>query len=273
MRILAYANGPDKARLLLPWLQALSGHFLTEVTVQTTREPSTGEQAAVQIFREEITGTEKLVLRAVSTDGDWPEEAIAQEALKGDYNLVVLAPAGRRGFIRLFYGSMVAKVIRRVSTSVLVVRDGMVPPRRILVCVSGSRHSLTNVRAAAQLAVPFGASVTIMMVQSELPLEFSGADSPAGREDFLRSDHPLAVHLRAGLDLLHNLGAKGSVRIATGLVVDGILEEMEAFDHDLMVLGTHRAEDYDPMYEDLTSELVLQSSRSALVVGVRADLL
>ena len=273
MRILLYANSPEKARLLLPWVQGLSKHFMTEVTVQATLEASQGEEAAAEIFRAELRPSETLKFQSVKHEGEWPEEAIAQEALKGDYNLVVLAPAGRRGFIRMFYGSMVAKVVRRVSASVLVARGGVVPPRRILACVSGSRHSLTNVRAAAQLGVVFGSTVTIMMVISQLPVQFSGQEDERKHSDFLHSDHPLAAHLRAAEDLLHNLGGKGGVRVCEGLVVDEILDELETFDHDLLVLGTHRAEDYDPMYEDLTTELIQKSSRTTLVVGLRADLL
>ena len=287
MNILLYANSAEKARLLLPWVTGLSGHFMTQVTAQTTREPSPGEAAAADVFRSELSGIEQLKIKSVRTHDDAPEEGIAQEVLGGDYNLVILAPAGRRGFIRLFYGSMVAKVVRKVSTSVLVVRGGFVPPRRILVCVSGSRHSLSNVRAAAQLAGMFGSTVSVLMVLSQLPVEFkkeggagAGLDprlrgEPAGawQERFLASEHPLAVHMRAADDLLRNLGVKGGVRVTEGLVVDEILDELEAFDHDLLVLGTHRAEDYDPMYEDLTSEMVQKSPRTTLVVGQRADLL
>jgi len=272
VRILLYANSAAKARLLLPWVQGLSRHFLAEVTVQTTREPNDGERTAVEIFRSELPTAGEVTLSGVRADGSLPEEAIAAEALRGEYNLAILAPAGRRGIIRLFYGSMVGKVLRKVSTSVLIVRGGRVPPRRILACVSGSRHSLTNVRAAARLAVAFDATVTIYMVLSQLPVEFTQDGSTGSREEFLKSGHPLAVHLRTAEGLLHNLGAKGTARLGEGLVVDGILGEMEASEHDLLVLGTHRAQDYDPIYEDLTSELIQRTTRSTLVVGLRADL-
>ncbi len=273
MKILLYANSPEKAGLLLPWVKSLSSSFATEVVVQTTREPARAERAAAEMLEAELAQGGAITLRGARAVGGSPEEVIADEVLRGDYNLVIVAPAGRRGFIRLFYGSMVAKVVRRVSTSVMIVRAGAVPPRRILVGVSGSRHSLTNVRAAAQLGVIYGATVTIMMVLSQLPVEFSGPEAGARKEDFLKSDHPPAVHLRTGQDLLRNLGAKGNLRVVEGLVVDEVLEELETIDHDLLVLGTHRAEDYDPMYEDLTSELVQKSPRTTMVVGLRADLI
>ncbi len=273
MKILLYANSEEKARAVLPWVRLLSRHFMTSVTIQSTRRASPGEQAASELFRRELSGTKSVKVDSVVKDLDWPEEGIAQEALKGEYNLVILAPAGRRGVIRLFYGSMVGKVIRRVSTSVLVAREGPVPPRSILACVSGSRHSLTNVRAAAQLAVVFGCPVTIMMVISQLPVSFEGRDLAARQEDFLAIDHPRAIHLRAARDLLHNLGAEGSIMVREGMVVEEILAALDGHGYDLLVLGTHRAEDYDPMYEDLTSELVQRVTVPTLVVGLRADLL
>jgi nucleotide-binding universal stress UspA family protein len=273
VKILLYANTAEKARVILPWVRILSRHFITSVTVQTTRRATEGERAASELFRRELTDTETLKVGPVVKDLDLPEEGIAREVQKGDYNLVIMTPAGRRGVIRLFYGSMVGKVIRRVSTSVLIAREGIVPPRRILVCVSGSRHSLTNVRAAARLAVVLGCPVTIMMVISQLPVSFAGQDPGSREEGFLASDHQHAAHLRAALDLLHNLGAEGSVLVREGLVVDEILDELEGPEHDLLILGTHRAEDYDPMYEDLTAELVQRATVTTLVVGLRADLL
>lgn len=273
MRILLYANSEEKARTLLPWVRLLSRHFMTSVTVQSSRRGTAGERAASDLFRRELSRTQSLKLDTVERDLDVPEEGIAREALKGEYNLVSLAPAGRRGVIRLFYGSMVGKVIRRVSTSVLIAREGAVPPRRILACVSGSRHSLTNVRAAAQLAVVIGCPVTITMVISQLPVTPEGRDLAARQEDFMASDHPLAAQLGAARDLLHNLGAQGTVLVREGLVVEGILATLEETGSDLLIVGTHRAEDYDPMYEDLTSELVQRAPVTTLVVGLRADLL
>lgn len=273
MKLLVYANSPERSRLLLPWAHELTRQFGAEITILATREPSIEETAALEILTAELPGPAGGETPTVRREGDRPERAIAEEATSHDYDLVLLAPAGRRGFVRLLYGSMVGKVLRQVTTSVLIARAGVVPPRRILACVSGSRHSLANVRAAARIAVATDATVTIMMVLSQLPVDLPRQPEPVRREDFLRSDHPLAVHLRTAEQLLLGLGAQGGVRVAEGLVVDEILNEVEAFDHDLLVLGTHRAEDYDPMYEDLTSELVRKSPRSTLVVGARADLL
>ena len=272
MKVMMHADSTEKARQVAAWAAGLARRTPLEATVLTTRQPPTAELAAAGILHEELSAAAGIEVKVVRVETDLPEEAIGSEAAASDVGLVIVGPSGRRGVARLVHGAMEAKVIQDVAASVLIVRRESFPPRRVLACVSGSRHSLTNVRAAAHLSLCFGATVSILTVLSQLPVEFSQGEQ-GGREDFLKSDHPLAVHLRTAEDLLRSLGAKGGVRVREGLVVDEILDELEAFGHDVLVLGTHRAEDYDPMYEDLTSELVARSDRTVLVVGARAEIL
>lgn len=271
MKILLYANSIEKSRLLLPWVRGMSERFETHLTVHTMQHATAEELEATEALLENLPGAAPLAPEQAPVEASDPETALVREVERWDHDLLVLTPAGRGRLQKLVRGSMVCKVVKRVRASVMIVREGTVPPRSIVVCVSGSRHSLTNVRMAARLGVAFGARVTIMMVLSQVPVEFHGEETSMRHEDFLGSDHPLASHLRAARDLLRSLGAEGGVRVVEGMVVQEILEEMRVFDHDLLVLGTHRAEDYDPIYEDLTSELIRSSLRTTLVVGVRAD--
>lgn len=278
MKVLLYANSPEKADRVLAWERALAGAFPIEPVVHLPAEPEPAERAAADRLSAELAAggsadpgtTGQPSPPAART----VEESIAAEAARGDYPLVVLAPAGRKGVVRLLFGSMVGQVVRRVKSSVLVVRGGAVPPRRLLVCVSGSRHSLTNVRMAARLAAAFEARVTLLMVISQLPVQFAGRQDAGLTRDFLQSDHPLAAHMRAADELLRRMGAgeRSAIHVREGLVVEEILDEVESAGHDVVLIGTHQAEDYDPMYEDLTSELISRLSRTALVVGLRADL-
>jgi nucleotide-binding universal stress UspA family protein len=204
-----------------------------------------------------------------------PEEVIAAEARERDYGLVVLAPAGRHGFIRLFYGSMVAHVVQRVSTSVLVVRgERAVPPARVLACVSGARHSLTTVSVAAQAAGLFGSELTLLTVLSQVGITMKGAQ-PWDRDaaSFIECDDPLARHLKIAAEMAGRVGPRPSIKVREGLVGEEILKEIRDGGHDLLVAGTHWAQDCDTVYEDLTSDLVRTSPISTLVVGLRAGLL
>lgn len=275
MKTLVYANDPEKARLVLSWVNALALKIPSEVTVQTVVGAGPMEKEAAEVLSSELSRNGGARTAEVKAGGGSPEEAIAVQAAEGDYNLVVLAPAGRRGFIRFFYGSMVAHVVRRVSTSVLVVRGGGVsPPRKILVCVSGSRHSLTNVTVAAQLASLFGAELSLLTVLSQVSVDQKGAEPFDGDpETFIGSRHPLAGQLRVAAELAPRLGARASVRVRQGLITGEIVNEVREAGADLLVVGTHRAEDFDTVYEDITDQIVQASPVSTLVVGLRAALL
>ncbi|HKY31452.1 MAG TPA: universal stress protein [Candidatus Polarisedimenticolia bacterium] len=266
MKLVVYADSPHRARPVSAWARTLLKLGPGEVVIPLVRDPSEMEETAADLIRGELRGEAGARVALERGDGERPEEAILQAASRLGADVAVVSPAERRGLARLLRGSMVARVVGGASCSVLVVKEGEIPPRRILACVSGSRRSLTNVRAAARLGVALDAEVTIVMVLSQLPVGHEREEEP--HDSFLKSDHPLAVHVRTAEELLRRLGARGGVRVRKGLVVDEILDEMEVPGHDLMVLGTHRAEDYDPMYEDLTSELVGRTARSALVIGV-----
>jgi nucleotide-binding universal stress UspA family protein len=275
LKTLVYANHPDRARLVLAWVDALALKIPTEATVQTVVGAGPAEREAAEMLTKALSRNAGATTVEVKAGGGSPEEAIATQAAEGDYSLVALAPAGRKGFIRLFYGSMVAHVVRRVSTSVLVVRGGGAsPPRKIIVCVSGSRHSLTNVTVAAQLAGMFGAELTLLTVISQVDVDAEKAEPFDGDpETFLGSRHALAGHLRVAAELAHRMGAPPKVRVRQGLIADEIVDEAGESASDLLVVGTHRSEDFDTVYEDMTDQIVQSSPITTLVVGLRAALL
>ena len=275
MKTLVYANHPDRARLVLAWVDALAMKIPTEATVQTVVGAGPAEAEAAEILTKALSRCAGARTVEVKAGEGSPEEAIATQAADGDFALVVLAPAGRKGFIRLFYGSMVAHVVRRVSTSVLVVRAlGVPPPRKVLVCVSGSRHSLTSVTVAAQLAGIFAAELSLLTVISQVDVDAAKAEPFDGDpETFLESRHALAGHLRVAAELAHRMGAPAKVRVRQGLITDEIVDEVRESGADLLVVGTHRAEDFDTVFEDITDQLVQSSPITTLVVGLRAALL
>lgn len=275
MKNLVYANGPARARQVVSWVRALARRIPMDVTVQRVDGGSRPKEEAVSLLREELAGVEGVRSVSLSSRPGAPEEIIAAEVRERAYGLVTLAPAGRQGLSRLFRGSMVGHVVQRVSTSILVVREGRrVPPRRILVGVAGARHSLTTVSLAAQVAGLFDSDLTLLLVLSQVGIGMAGGEPwDADPSSFLQSDHPLAGHLRVASQIAARSGRPPRVQVRQGLVCTEILREIRQQDHDLLVIGTHRAEDFDTVYEDLTDELVKTSPASTLVAGIRAELL
>jgi nucleotide-binding universal stress UspA family protein len=258
VRVVVYANSVDKARSLAPWLDVLGQAVRLEAIVPVEQGAPRAAGEAADLLMAALARIPGAASRRVAASAEAPEDAIASCAAGESAELVITAPAGRRGLTRLIHGSMVAKVAATVTASVLVVRRGAVPPRRVVVAVSGSARGLVHVELAARLARAWGAHVTILMVLSQVRL------AELGDED---EDGPLTSHLRSAEELLRRTGAAGAVRARHGLVVEEILEEMREGAHDLLILGTHRSGVNDPMYEDLTSELLGRLQASALVVG------
>jgi len=274
MRTIVYANDAAKAKEVAKWTRALAEHLRMDVTIQRREDANAAEEEGARALEAALVPGGGIGKVGVKERAGSPEEALAAEARESDYNLVVLAPAGRKGFIRFFYGSMVAHVVQRVSTSVLIVRgEARVPPKRVLVCVSGSRHSLTDVSLAAQLANAFGAELSILTVLSQVCVD-PAAPAPWERDidAFMKSDHALAAHLRVAGQIAEKMGSPARPRVRQGSICEEIIAEARDGGHDLIVMGTHRAEGFDTVYEDITDEVLQSTGVSTLVVGVRAAL-
>jgi nucleotide-binding universal stress UspA family protein len=262
VKVVLYANTIDRAKTLAPWVDLLGRSVPMDMVVPVEHGAPRAVEDAAGWLAAEAARIPGMACRRVAASAEAPEDAIASAAAREPADLVVTAPAGRRGLTRLIHGSMVAKVASTVAASVLVVRRGAVPPRRLVVAVSGSARGLVHVGLAARLGRAWGAHVTILLVLSQVRLAELGDDEEGG---------PLMAHLRRAEELLRSTGAAGAVCVRHGLVVDEILDEMQEGAHDLLILGTHRSGVNDPMYEDLTSELLGRLQTSALVVGTAEE--
>jgi nucleotide-binding universal stress UspA family protein len=275
LKTLIYASEPAKAKQVLKWVEVLGRHVPMEITIQKIEGARGASVEAERLLQAKLApGGQTRSIDVRGRRGS-PEESIAAETRENEYGLVALTPAGRHGFIRLFYGSMVGHVVQRVSTSILVIREGpQVPPKRILACVSGARHSLTTVSIAAQVAGLFGAELSLLLVLSQVGIGMAGGDPwDTDPDTFLKSQDPLAKHLQVAARVAERPGKPPEIRVRQGLVSEEILREVRERKHDLLVIGTHRAEDFDTVYDDLTDELVQGSPVSTLVVGWKAALL
>lgn len=262
MRVLVFVDELPTAGQALGLARLLAQRFPVELTLLTTEEAggmALLEQASSQIVLPEV---HRLVRRGSS------EEAITAESWEGKYDLIIVAPAGRRGLARLLYGSRVANVVRSVATSVLIARQTPEVLRRILVGVTGSEHSAVDVRVAARLAQAFGAEVTVLHVVSQVPLIFTGlAEMRHDLERFLEMDAPVAQQLKRARETLDAYGIPNRIELREGLVRDEIIDEVVAGKHDLLVVGAHVGEGIAGLLlDDIADHLVRQCPISTFVV-------
>jgi len=182
----------------------------------------------------------KMVQEQVS--GEAPAEAIVSYADDHDMDLVVMGTHGRRGLQRLLIGSVAEEVLRTASCPVLTVRAGEdgVPAwnvRNILAPIDFSEMSKGAVQHAKELALTYGAKITLLHAVEEImyPSAYGMemADVP-GPEVVDRVEANLADIARDEIGYEH-------VEVASkiGYAPSSILDYAAENEVDLIVIATH----------------------------------
>lgn len=269
MQILLYVDGSNNSQWALHVALALIRHFDTQLTLMIPDAGADTDPAWLTAAREQLTAATAGDVREVSQPGT-AEEAILAELAAHTYDLVLLAPAGRRGLSRLLHGSRVAQVVRQSNTSVLVARAPLTEIRRMLVSVGGTRQSLEMVEIAAQWAQALGAQATLLHIVSQLPLFFQGLTAEEGHHT---SDELLAIEpesravLQEAVDMLQQVGVFDRLLLREGLVEQRVLATLEEEETDLLVLGANAASGVNRLLlDDLCERLVQKSTVTTLVV-------
>ncbi len=284
MRFLIYADeGPasEQAARLGGWLAGAAG---AQVTLLGSAQVNGAETvpAAVAQAQAWLPGPVEVRLR--------PErraQALLAESAGGGYDLIVVGSRGRRGWARLAFGSVAARLARYAETPVLIVKG---PPRadvtRILACtggdVRGERAARWGGRTAGWAAQGGATGVTLtvlhvmsqMAVSAEAPLDqlIETAEQAMARET--REGRHLAREVEVAR--AHAAGAEVRVhpKLRHGLVLDEITAEAREGDYDLVVIGGHTAPDTSTgtgrlrayLLEDVAEAVVLGLERPVLVV-------
>lgn len=269
MRILLYVDGSHNSQWALQVALVVSRHFETELTLLVAEGGKGADHEWLTRAREQLLTATVGALRDVTQPGS-AEEAILAESAAQTYDLILLAPAGRRGLSRLLHGSRVAQVVRQSNTSVLVARAPLTDIRRMMVSVGGTRQSLEMVEVAAQWAQALGARATILHVVSQLPLFFQGLTAGEGHHT---TDELLAIEpesrevLQEAVSILQQADAFDRLLLREGLLEERVLAALETESIDLLVLGANAASGVNRLLlDDLCDRLVQKSPITTLVV-------
>jgi nucleotide-binding universal stress UspA family protein len=208
-------------------------------------------------------------------------QALLAESAGGRYDLIVVGSRGRRGWARLAFGSVAARLARYAEAPVLIVKG---PPRtalrRVLACTGGDVRGERAARWGGRVAGWAGAELTLLHVMSQMGV------SPAAQLDQLNepAERAIARDTREGRHLVREIEiARSSAgdpalnvrpKLRYGLVLDEITTEARAGDYDLVVIGGHMAPDASRgtgqlrsyLLEDVAEALVLALERPILVV-------
>lgn len=196
------------------------------------------------------------------------EDVACEEA----FDFVVYASRGRRGFSKLFLGSVAARLAHELPCSVLIVRKPPRPLKKILICSTLSEGRDLPIEEGVMLANITGASVTILHVMSQIPL----ADAEYAEQLEWTANELIAQQTREGrgfkrvLELARTAGIEAQPLIRHGLVEDEILTEVVKGGYDLVVLGAHAADTGEKwkqfLIEDVTNSVLLDTRCPVLIV-------
>lgn len=265
-KVLLHVEGSWRGEWALAVAALLQRHMKAELTLLTSTAGASQLEAVLARAKAQW-GLAWEGLPRVAHPGT-AEEVILTEARTRPYDLILLAPAGRRGLSLLLQGSRVGKVATAANTSVLVARAPLRALRRILVTIAGNPHSEDDLAAAMRFARAFRAHTTVLHVLSTVPLIFAGLpEHKPALADFLASDELAARQMRHTREKLAAEGLEVDLKIRVGLVVEEITNEIGRGGYDLLVIGAHfPLEPMDDLVENLASRLIRRSPICTLVV-------
>ena len=265
MKVLIYAGPAPSRDLVLQFSVQIVQKIATELTLVTgggaERQPLL-EQAVERLH---VPDAVPVTLRVLGGDA---QAAILGAAREQQYDLVIFGrlhqPIGR-----LLPGAHSKAIAQRLEPSVLRVHGPARPIQRILLASGGDYHTFDDISIAARLAVPLGASITLLHVLSQQSLVFEGFPGRSLTvEDFLAGSTPEANTLRDAAALLRTRGVPTQLKGRVGPVIEEIMAELRIGGYDLLVIGAHQvASALDRiLLEDITGDLLDISPLPVLVV-------
>jgi nucleotide-binding universal stress UspA family protein len=278
MHWLLYVDGTalaeEAVRFAAP-LAAAAGAEATLLAAAATPADEPAARAAAEHALGRLPGAHVLVRPGRGV------HALLDEAGRGRYDALVVGSRGRRGWQRMAFGSVAARMARYSPVPVLIVKGRPRPAlRRMLACSAGGRPAEAVARWAGYLGGLAGAEVTMLHVMSQLALSAEAPLRPLTES----AEEAMAEQTREGQHLAGQLAAAAAAagpagvhmrpRLRHGLVVDEVAAEAAEGDYDLLVIGGHQAppvsEGWGPvrthLLEDVADQIIMAVQRPILVV-------
>lgn len=198
---------------------------------------------------EALMRSRQIRTRPVVLDG-FAADQIERYVRSARADLVVMTTHGRGGFNRYWFGSVADRLIRRLSTPILLCRAAPgefrvpeLPFTHMLVALDGSVRSETALRAAEELSGVAGPARLELLMVLEPPHIFAasaGLDAPElhiGSPEELRRRAEAYLHLMA--DQVKARGGDATITVIEGpQVAEGILGAADSGRADVIALAT-----------------------------------
>ncbi len=215
-----------------------------------------------------------LTMRTHVIDGD-AASAIVDVALREHADLISMSTHGYSGLTRWVLGSVTEKVLHTAPCPVWVVRAARMP-KKILITLDGSALSETALEPGLALAQSLDADVALLRTAPHMTgdgnLDEHERDLSHRFQEDLIDEAREYIYTQSVSWAQAGLRIKPEIRI--GAPADCILEYIETYDIDLIVMATHGRTGLKRwVYGSVTAKVLRSATCSLLVIRpAEADL-
>jgi len=205
-------------------------------------------------------------------------DQVLKELDQGSYDLAVIQRGKPPMFGTLRGKAPDIRIVDKATCSLLVLSakpDPENPPKRLLICDSGSERAAAIYDFLNQLLDPVSESpeITVLHVMSQISASpgVPGRELRSGAEELIKEQTLEGRLLERDIELLQEAGFDAQPKIRHGLVVEEISSEVKEGDYDLVVIGAHpRGLGQTVLLENIAKKILLALDRSVLIVSLEA---
>ncbi len=186
-------------------------------------------------------------------------------------DLIMVGPHGRGRLESILLGSVSQSLLHAMPTSILVAREPVRAPERVLLAFDGSPHSLAAARFLAQFPLPPGVRIDVLAVVDGLHSRYVEHGAADLRDLIALERRGAAEVIQQAVEVLEAAGRTAKPAIRHGDPKAEILAAVREFKSDLIVVGARGVGGFRGMILGSVSRAVSKAALcSTLVVDHRA---
>jgi nucleotide-binding universal stress UspA family protein len=194
--------------------------------------------------------------------------AIVDTALSEQVDLIIMSTHGYSGLTRWVLGSVTEKVLRSAPCPVLAVRAAR-HPQKVLITLDGSPLSERAIEPGLAVAQSLNAAVTLLRVVPRMSTDGKLDEHERGLSRRMQEDwiEEAKNYLSARSEAAARSGVAIKSEVRIGSPADIILEHIETYGTDLIVMATHGRTGLKRwVYGSVTAKVLRSVNCSMLVI-------
>jgi len=193
-----------------------------------------------------------------------PVDILRQVVREQAADVLVVGPHGTGIIDSILMGSVSQSLLASMPASILVAREPVREPVRVLLAYDGSPHSLAALRLLAHFPLPAHARITVLAATGALVLPPRGGGDP----DEVVDPHLTEATARA-VEELHMAGRAATPLVRHGDAKRAILAAATELDADLVVMGARGVGGFRGMVLGSVSRAVSKAAPCAVLVAAK----